>query len=229
MIGAGGGTAGGGPRSRARPLRLLVTLLSLAAVVALALVYWSPARAAVRRALDARILERVEGHAAEIRSAAREFDVDPHLIAAMIYCESSGRVGAVSRTGALGLMQLMPDAVEDGARALGIETPDRERLLSDAALNIRLGARHFAWTRANEEHDSERALVAYNVGRTTLRRWMRESGGYTPWREERLRAGDSGVLDYAQRVLRYRDTFRERGVIAADVNDDPGSDDASDS
>jgi len=190
-----------------------------------ALGYFWPreARAVVRRLADPIVLNRVEGHAAEIRIAAQESNLDPNLLAAMVYAESSGHVDAVSSAQALGLMQLLPDAVHDAARKLGIEEPDRATLLSDAGLNLRLGAKHFAWTLEHEDNDPLKALVAYNAGRTTLRRWERAAGGFEAWYKKQQSDGDSLVLAYAEKVLAYAETFRERGVIESGGKSGPGA------
>lgn len=171
------------------------------------------ARSVLRAVVDPIILTRVEGLADEIEAAACESGLDPCLVAAVVYAESSGRVGAISSADALGLMQLLPAAVGDSSRRLGIEEPDREQLLTDPLLNLRLGSSHLAWTLEHEGDEVERALVAYNAGRGRLAGWIRDAGSYTRWREERLRAG-SPVLAYARRVLEYREVFRERGEIS---------------
>jgi len=171
------------------------------------------ARALVRRFADPIVLARVEAFAREIDAASRESGLDPNLVAAIVYAESSGRQAAVSRADALGLMQLKEDAANDAARRLGLEAPSREALLEDPALNLRLGASQFAWTLRNEEGDPLRALVAYNAGRTKLRRWIRKAGSYENWYAEQRRDGDSEVLSYADKVLLYTEVFRERGRI----------------
>ncbi len=172
-------------------------------------------RAVVRSLADPIVLGRVEQLAPQIRRAAAESGLDPNLIAAMVYSESSGRVNAVSSVDALGLLQLRPPAAYDAAQRLGLETPTREDLLGDGQLNLRLGASQFAWTLANEGGDPERALVAYNAGRAKLRRWIRKAGGYQAWHAKQKRDGDSGVLAYAERVLSYAEVFRKRGEIDA--------------
>ncbi len=172
-----------------------------------------PARALARSLLEERSLDRVEALAAPIRSAADEFSLAPSLIGAIVYVESRGIPDAVSRAGALGLMQLMPPSAADAARALGLAEPTREALLSDVELNLRLGARHFAWTLQHEERHTERALCAYNAGRTRLRRWLDEHGGYAAWRARQLADGDSQVLAYALEVLEVQARLRERGVL----------------
>src|SRR5690606_32687436 len=111
---------------------------------------------------------------------------EPSLVAGIVYAESRGLPDAVSSADALGLMQLMPAAVHDACKALGIEEPTREELLTNPALNLRLGARHFAWTLEHEERDVERALCAYNAGRARLRRWTDEHGSYAEWRARQV-------------------------------------------
>lgn len=178
--------------------------------------YWpADSRAVVRRVVEPVVRARVEALAPQIRVAAAESGLSPALVAGIVHAESSGRPDAVSSAGALGLMQLLPPAVEDAARRLGIETPGREALLEDPGLNLRLGAAHFAWTLEHEEEDLERALVAYNAGRTRLRRWSREAGSYEAWRAARRQAGDSPTLAYADRVLTLAESYGGSTAFAA--------------
>jgi soluble lytic murein transglycosylase-like protein len=171
------------------------------------------AREVVRKLSDPIVMGRVENYAEDIRFAAQESGLDPNLLAGIVYSESSGRLDVVSSAGAMGLTQLVPDAAHDASRRLGIEEPDRETLLSDARINLRLGAAHFAWTLDNEGGDVTRALIAYNAGRTKLRRWERAAGSYEAWYAKQVREGDSMVLAYARRVARYAEAFRRRGNI----------------
>lgn len=194
-------------RARSRRAILLALLAVLFAAFGLIPMLREPVRGVVREIVGVR---RVEGYAAEIHSAAAAEGMEPALLAALVYVESTGRVNAVSHAGAMGLTQLMPAAASDAARALGLETPTKEALTSDAALNLRLGARHLAWTLGAEGDDLERSLVAYNAGRARLRGWIDERGSYALWRERALAFGDSPTLAYAWRVLAYRDTFRAR-------------------
>jgi len=154
---------------------------------------------------------RVEQYTPLIKVAALEQGLEPALLAGLVYVESTGRIAAVSSAGARGLTQLMPPAASDAATALGLPEPTPEALTTDAALNLRLGARHLAWTLKAEGDDLERALVAYNAGRTKLAGWIDEQGSYALWRERALARGDSPTLEYAWRVLAYRNTFRSRG------------------
>ncbi len=189
----------------------LVGLLGGSLVVG---IFWPDAvRAVARELADPIVMRRVEKFAPGIRFAARESSLDPNLLAALVYSESSGRVGAVSKVKALGLLQLMPAAASDSAKRIGVKVPTSKQLLEDADLNLRLGASHFAWTLKHEENDPLRALVAYNAGRTKLRRWVRKEGGYEAWLAKQRRDGDSATLAYADRVLSYAENFRKRGNI----------------
>ena len=207
-------------RRRREARRRLVLLGACAAVVAVGGVLWS-GRGGVTAALSSQVgYHRVERFADEIAVAARESDVDPFLLASIMYAESRGRVDARSPRDALGLMQLMPSAASDAAVKLGLPPPSEADLLSDAILNIRLGARHLRWLLDQGDMDLEQVLVAYNAGRRRLRDWIAEHGSYAAWRaeQERLaREGERtvGSLEYALGVIRNMDRFRERGAIRA--------------
>lgn len=182
----------------------------LVAVVAM-LALWPGALGVARATLAA---ANVEHHRDSIEFAAHESGVDPNLLAGMMRAESSGRTAAISHKGALGLLQLMPATAAERAGVLGLDEPDADDLLGDPLLNIRLGANYIAYLIRRSDGNVERALVAYNTGPTRLSRWIREAGSYAAWREERRAAGNSDVLAYADRVLRYRDEFEEKGTFS---------------
>lgn len=92
--------------------------------------------------------------------------------------ESDGKPDAVSPKGALGLAQLMPATAREVAQRLGLSDvaalPDEElktRLLSDPALNVRIGRAY--WTQMVTRYDGNVALaaVAYNAGPANADRW----------------------------------------------------------
>ena len=107
-----------------------------------------------------------------IDRAASRYGVDPYLVAAVIYNESRGNPKAVSRAGARGLMQLMPDT----ARGLGVADPNR---LYEPETNIMLGARYLSMMLRAFGGDLERALAAYNAGPNAVKRHR----GVPPYRE----------------------------------------------
>jgi soluble lytic murein transglycosylase-like protein len=213
-----------------RILGRLVRVLVLAAV--LCGVGWVALEPAERMpgadiARDYLAFRRVQRHADVLRAAGLESGVDPYLLAAVMVAESSGRVGAKSHKGALGLFQLMPITARWRAEVMGLPPPTEEQLLSDALLNARLGANNLAWLLRTYDGDVERALVAYNLGTRRLAVETRAAGGWDAWRLEREAAGSSQLLAYAGRVVTLRDRLRARGLLdeplaAATSLDSPG-------
>ncbi|MCE9680390.1 lytic transglycosylase domain-containing protein [Shewanella sp. AS1] len=97
-----------------------------------------------------------------IHSAARENKLDPALIRAVIHAESAFKVFALSRAGAMGLMQLMPNT----AKAMGVNNPYRPDE------NIAGGARYLAKLLARFDGDIDLACAAYNAGPTTVAKYQ---------------------------------------------------------
>ena len=110
-----------------------------------------------------------------IRGHARNYRLEPALLAAVIYQESRFRPDARSPSGALGLMQLQPAT----ARGIALRTGGiRFRVddLLDPEINVRYGSwylRHLL----DKYGDEETALAAYNAGQTNVDRWRREGRG----------------------------------------------------
>jgi soluble lytic murein transglycosylase-like protein len=100
-----------------------------------------------------------------------EYGVNRFLIDAMVRVESGYNPRAVSRKGAMGLMQLMPDT----ARYLRVTDP------FDPEQNVRAGVRYFAHLLDYYAGDLPMALAAYNAGRTAVDRY----NGIPPYRETR--------------------------------------------
>ena len=104
-----------------------------------------------------------------IRTHARNYDLQPALLAAVIYQESKFHADARSDRGAVGLMQLLPGTAEGIAERTG-GTQFRVSDLYDPEINVRYGAwylRHLL-----DRYGSERlALAAYNAGQANVDRW----------------------------------------------------------
>lgn len=94
---------------------------------------------------------------------ANDHDLDPFLVAAVIYSESRFNPKAGSPVGARGLMQLMPQTAAGIARRLG-DTGFTVDKLYDPATNVRYGTYHLQGLMGRYDSDVESALVGYNGG-----------------------------------------------------------------
>ncbi len=103
-------------------------------------------------------------------------DVDPYLVHSIIRQESLFQTDALSRAGAVGLMQLIPSTGAETARRLGIR-PFRRGDLLKPALNVRLGTAFLSGLLERYDGDFLRAVAAYNAGPKPVETWWKEAGG----------------------------------------------------
>lgn len=108
-------------------------------------------------------------HVDVIRAQAEEFDLDPYLIAALIHVESKWREDAVSKKGATGLMQLMPDTAAWVAEQMGIEFEVQDLL--DPEMNIMMGCWYLNYL-SRRFSSFTAALAAYNGGQGNVQQWL---------------------------------------------------------
>ena len=121
-----------------------------------------------------------------ISNASRKYDVDSRLFKAMIKAESDFDPQAISRKGAMGLMQIMPENFE----MLNLDNP------FDPWQNIRAGAQYFKKMYERFNGKLALSLAAYNAGPTAVDRYKR----IPPYQE---------TEEYVRRVLRYYRTFKQ--------------------
>jgi soluble lytic murein transglycosylase-like protein len=95
-----------------------------------------------------------------ISTAASRHGLDPRLVRAVVAAESGGDPAAVSRKGAVGLMQLMPATAAEH----GCSDP------RDPGANVEAGCRHLARLVGRWPGRLELALAAYNAGESVVER-----------------------------------------------------------
>jgi soluble lytic murein transglycosylase len=110
-----------------------------------------------------------------VRGHARNYRLEPALLAAVIYTESKFKADAESPAGAIGLMQLLPDT----AKGIALRTGGRGFVVSDLydpEINVRYGSwylRHLL----DRYGDEREALAAYHAGQGNVDLWRRRGVG----------------------------------------------------
>ncbi len=123
-----------------------------------------------------------------IESASRTHGVDAALVHAVISAESGYNPGAVSRAGARGIMQLMPDT----ARRFGVQN------IMDPSDNIHGGVRYLRELMKLFNGNMELAVAAYNAGENAV---IRHGHRVPPYAE---------TVHYVPKVLGFYRKFQSR-------------------
>jgi soluble lytic murein transglycosylase-like protein len=119
-------------------------------------------------------------YADHVRSVSEKYQVDWRLVTAVMKVESNFNPRALSRKGAQGLMQLMPDT----AKMYRVKKP------YDPQQNIEAGVKHLKKLITRYDNRLELALAAYNAGEKAVDRF----NGIPPFTE---------TQQYVQKVLNY--------------------------
>ena len=111
-----------------------------------------------------------------VRTHARNYDLPPALLAAVIYAESKFDASARSEAGAVGLMQLLPET----ARGIATRTGGHKfvvRDLLDPEINVRYGSWYLRNLLNRYDDDLPTALAAYHAGQGNVDAWRRRGVG----------------------------------------------------
>ncbi len=136
-------------------------------------------------------------------------EADPLLVAAVMREESAFDPDTISRTGAVGLMQVMPSTAEFIASASTGGKP-RPYDLGDPDTNIRMGAWYLAYLWRRTGGSAIETIAGYNAGLNMVRKWRKrypldddEFIESIPYRETR---------NYTKKVLK---SYRAFTMLAA--------------
>ena len=137
---------------------------------------------------DSMLLAKATQYDSIIEKAASASSVEPNLLRAVIVVESGFNPRAVSRRGAVGLMQLMPAT----ATRFGVSNP------YDPRENVHAGARYLKFLIDRFGQDVRLALAAYNAGEEAVNR----NGGQIPPFTE--------TMAYVPRVMKIYRMLRDQ-------------------
>ncbi len=141
-----------------------------------------------------------------VEKYAKEYDIDPYMVYAIIKAESNFDENAKSSTNAIGLMQIMEETA--------LETADKMELdisvddLYDPDININIGLNYFTYLLDRYENNYGLAIVAYNAG----------MGNVDSWIEEGIIKEDGSDLEnvpfketnnYVRKILRDYEIYKE--------------------
>lgn len=153
---------------------------------------------------------------AAIPKLSRETDIELPAIYAVARQESSFAVGAISRAGAMGLMQLMPGTAKETAGSIGMPYA-KARLTSDAAYNATLGAAHLAQLVAEFGGSYAMTFAAYNAGRSRVYEWVKLHGDPRDAKVDPIdwieKIPFSETRNYVQRCLENLQVYRARAGL----------------
>jgi len=119
---------------------------------------------------------------------------DDKIIDAIISVESGGNPNAVSKKGAIGLMQIMPKTARNPGLSMGKGIDPKT--LSDPVVNRKFGTEYFSRLVKRYSGDVDKALAAYNGGYGLVDRLIKEHG------EQYLSKMPKETRDYVRKVNR---------------------------
>jgi soluble lytic murein transglycosylase len=142
-------------------------------------------------------------HEDVIRQQSRDKNLDPALVAAVIYRESKFR-DATSSAGAKGLMQILPSTAQFIAHRSG-GTQFEVRDLADPQINISYGSWYLRYLLDRYDGNDVAAVAAYNAGHERVDDW---GGGRLTLDDIRFAETEGYARDVMDKRAEYRDKYR---------------------
>jgi soluble lytic murein transglycosylase len=139
-----------------------------------------------------------------IRQQARDKQLDPALVAAVIYGESKFR-DRTSNAGAVGLMQVLPATADFVARKTGGSDFEHDDL-SNPQINISYGCWYLRYLLDRYDDNEVAAVAAYNAGHRRVDRWGGEALGLADIRFPETQGYTREVLE---KRAEYADRYRK--------------------
>ncbi len=116
---------------------------------------------------------------AHVREVASKAGIDPYFALAIMREESHFNPNAISRSEAMGLMQLMPATAKEQAGRHKIQIRDLEEIF-DPFLNTLLGTHYLGKIASRFNDELVYTAGGYNAGPTNMKRWLKTYNGASP-------------------------------------------------
>lgn len=143
----------------------------------------------------------------EIEKYARNYQVDRFLAVSVMKVESNFHEDAYSGSGAVGLMQLMPETAAWIAESLNEVPPDFDEM-QYYETNIKYGIWYLAELNDEFYGNDILTLAAYNAGRGNVQHWISENGWAKNFSDVDAIPYDE-TRNYVKRVLQCREKYSE--------------------
>lgn len=157
----------------------------------------------------------------ELLAASEEFSIDPCMLAALVYVESSYQADAVSPVGAIGLMQIMPETGQWLSGKIELEGDYTVDRLYDPAVNLRLGCWYLDYLYTRYDGQWQEALTAYIAGQGQVDKWLKDPALSADGKHLDVIPGQD-VKEYAAKVMRIHESYQEAypDVLVCTLPDD---------
>lgn len=142
-----------------------------------------------------------------VEKYATEYDVDSLMIFAIIKAESNFNPNVVSKSGAIGLMQLMDTTAEELCNKMDLFYVKKSSLYQPE-LNIQLGTKYFSNLMKEYNNNYLLALTAYNAGIGNVKKWI-EQGIIQPDGSDIENIPFKETNNYVRKIIRDYKIYQE--------------------
>jgi soluble lytic murein transglycosylase-like protein len=147
--------------------------------------------------------ERVAELLPQIKPAAAESEIDPYLLAGLVFAESRGQADALSSVDAGGYCQLLPSTADEVAQKMKISGPPYS-----PTDNLRMGAFYLAQMIRRWQGDVTLGLLSYRLGAARVARNIDKHGSAKLYVAS-MEGKSKTPLSYVEQILDYQKRFSE--------------------
>ncbi len=141
-----------------------------------------------------------------VEKYAKEYDIDPYMVYAIIKAESNFNENAKSNSDAIGLMQIMELTAIETANKMNLNITEED--LFDPELNISIGLKYFTDLLSKYNDNYYLAIIAYNAGIGNVDKWIAD-GTIKEDASDIENVQFRETNNYVRKILRDYDIYKE--------------------